>query len=283
MYKWNRKKLLPVGSVLEYDHHGRDVVITGENGSLRISAPGEHVLRIRTGRNGRFVDDRSYAVADRKGKIQPSISETEEDIQISFEGFRLVVMKRPIRITVYDHEGRLIWNDHPEGGLFWSDSEVQSAHEIEAGAKYFGFGEKTGPLNKLGKSLKMWATDVPYTRNYDPLYVSIPFSVVLNENRAHGLFFDDAGLSHFEVGSKIKDAFIYRAHSGEMDLYLIEGPSVREVLERFTALVGRMALPPRWSLGHHQCRWSYMNDEEVRQIAAEFRERDIPTCAIYLG
>ena len=63
---------------------------------------------------------------------------------------------------------------------------------------------------------------------------------------------------------------------------MIAGPSPRYVIERYTALVGRMPLPPRWSLGYQQCRWSYAPDTRVREIAHGFRSRSIPCDVIYL-
>ena len=54
------------------------------------------------------------------------------------------------------------------------------------------------------------------------------------------------------------------------------------ILERYTELTGRMYLPPLWSLGYHQNRWSYYPESRVRNLAAEFRRQRIPCDAIHL-
>jgi hypothetical protein len=63
---------------------------------------------------------------------------------------------------------------------------------------------------------------------------------------------------------------------------VIAGPTPAEVLERFTALTGRTPMPPLWALGNQQSRWSYMDADEVRTVAREFRARSIPCDVIYL-
>jgi len=72
------------------------------------------------------------------------------------------------------------------------------------------------------------------------------------------------------------------AEGGEMDYYFIYGPSLLSVAEKYTDLTGRPELPPLWSLGFHQCRWSYFPDKRVKEVASEFRKRAIPCDAIYL-
>jgi len=54
------------------------------------------------------------------------------------------------------------------------------------------------------------------------------------------------------------------------------------VLDRYTELTGRMMMPPLWALGYHQNRWSYTPESRVREIARQFREREIPCEAIHL-
>ncbi len=67
-----------------------------------------------------------------------------------------------------------------------------------------------------------------------------------------------------------------------MNYYFIYGPQLTEVAQRYHLLTGRPELPPLWSLGFHQCRWSYYPESEVKRIAHEFRTREIPCDAIYL-
>ena len=67
-----------------------------------------------------------------------------------------------------------------------------------------------------------------------------------------------------------------------MNYYFINGPDPKKVIERYTALTGRMLLPPLWSLGYNQCRWSYYPEARVRKLANDFRSKNVPADVIWL-
>src|SRR5262249_9655905 len=77
-------------------------------------------------------------------------------------------------------------------------------------------------------------------------------------------------------------AYSMAASGGALDYYFIYGPEPRQVVEQFTQLVGRTPLPPLFTLGYQQCRYSYYPESQVRNIAAEFRRRKIPADVVYL-
>ena len=84
------------------------------------------------------------------------------------------------------------------------------------------------------------------------------------------------------MGADDPDLYRITASGGRLDQYVIAGPDMSEVLRRYTRLTGRMAMPPRWTLGYHQCRWSYFPDTRVLEVANEFRKRKIPADGIWL-
>jgi alpha-glucosidase len=67
-----------------------------------------------------------------------------------------------------------------------------------------------------------------------------------------------------------------------MNYYFIHKNSVDEIIQEYSSLTGRIELPPLWSLGLHQCRYSYYPDKEVVRIAQTYREKNIPCDAIWL-
>ena len=129
----------------------------------------------------------------------------------------------------------------------------------------------------------MWNSDIPapHEDNFKALYKSVPFMIVLKENTVYGVFFDNHGMSAFNLGKEYEDRIEYRSEDGMMDYYVITGENMAEVIGGYTWLTGRVPLPMRWTLGYHQCRWSYKTEAEVRQLAADFRRYEIPCDAIY--
>jgi alpha-glucosidase len=84
------------------------------------------------------------------------------------------------------------------------------------------------------------------------------------------------------MGKEAHDQFSFGTQDSVLTYYFFYGPEPKKILERYTQLVGRMPLPPRWSLGYQQCRWSYTPERRVREIAEGFRDRNIPCDVLYL-
>ncbi|AGK98646.1 glycoside hydrolase family 31 protein [Clostridium pasteurianum] len=161
---------------------------------------------------------------------------------------------------------------------------VQVLKKMEEDMYFYGFGEKTGHLNKKGYHYKMWNTDdpKPHVESFEALYKSIPFFIGLKEKQAFGIFFDNTFESHFDIGKENSDYYYFGAVDGNLDYYFIYGPSMKEVVNRYTDLTGRTPLPQLWTLGYQQCRWAYVPEQRLMEIAKEFRNRDIPCDALYL-
>jgi alpha-glucosidase len=156
---------------------------------------------------------------------------------------------------------------------------------MPGGVRYYGFGERTGVLEKRGRRYTCWTTDEwrhqgPTT---DSLYIAIPFFLGLDEDGvAAGVFLNNTFRTAFDLTDLENETLGIEADGGELDVYVFAGPEPAQVLERFTAVVGRMPLPPLWALGYHQSRWGYESAEEVFAVARELRERLIPADAIHL-
>ena len=152
------------------------------------------------------------------------------------------------------------------------------------GERFFACGERTAGLEKTGSHQVFWNIDPPagHTASFNNLYTSIPFVLSLRAGRAHGVLFDNTGRVEIDLAKADPSRVVYEAAGGDLRFYVFEGPSPRDVLDRYTALTGRTPMPPLWALGNQQSRWSYMSADEVRSLAAEFRARGIPCDVLYL-
>src|SRR2546422_6429258 len=108
----------------------------------------------------------------------------------------------------------------------------------------------------------MWNTDaVGWRESTDPLYKTIPFFLALLHGAAYGIFFDNTYRSSFDFGKESASLYSFGAEGGELNYYFLSGPHPKDVVKEFTALTGRMPMPPLWSLGYQQSRWSYYPEE----------------------
>ena len=129
---------------------------------------------------------------------------------------------------------------------------------MPAEENYYGLGDKPGPMNRRNHAFTMWNTDVyGWQESDDPLYKTIPFFIGLRKGMAYGIFFDNTWRSSFDFGKESPDFFSFGAEGGELNYYFFAGPEPKKIVQEFTALVGRTPLPPLWTLGFQQSRYSY--------------------------
>jgi alpha-glucosidase len=276
----------------------RSAVFTCGAISLHAEVWSDGVLRLRyVGLQPDPRPNRSYAVAtERDPAAGFAVSGGDDDRALLCSGALVLEVSRDptdaCQVVVRDAAGEVLI-DERGAGLGYAEGTgdvggpkpwtVGVARRVAGGEHFYGFGEKNGPLDKRGMSLRMWNSDKPgYSETQDPLYQSIPFFIGLRGQTAYGLLNDNSFETVFEMGSVDPTRYDIRAAGGEVDQFVVAGPGIDKVLERYTWLTGRMTLPPKWTLGYHQSRHGYHPDSVVKDLATEFRNRDIPCDALWL-
>jgi alpha-glucosidase len=158
-------------------------------------------------------------------------------------------------------------------------------YPLQAEDRCYGLGEKTGYLDRRGRKYTMWNTDdaAPHIETLDPMYVAIPWLVHLErDGSALGLFLDDPTRTVWDLGAADPGKVVVQTPRAAVDLYLVVGPDLGDVVRRYAALTGTMPLPPKWAIGYQQCRYSYISADQVREVASEFRRREIPCDVLYM-
>ncbi|HLN62420.1 MAG TPA: TIM-barrel domain-containing protein, partial [Symbiobacteriaceae bacterium] len=212
--------------------------------------------------------------------VQAAVTEQEGELVLTTPRMRVEITLEPVTLTWYEGD-RVIARDEEIGVA--PDRIVLRRH-MPKDEHYYGFGQKIGFLDKRGRKMEMWTTDDPnHTPTTDPLYQAIPFFMSLRNGHAAGLWVDTVARSYFDMGSlDPAETYTVEVLSPLFDSYVFAGPSMKAIIGRYTELTGRMELPPLWSLGFQQCRWSYFPEEKIRDLAANFRERKIPCDVLWL-
>ena len=281
-----------VGDVQNFEKMERGIIITARSSTdfahivkIQLLVYSSEVIRVRMTTEKDFFPDSSWAVLNKIISTDTNyyLREMRDTIIISTSQVTVKINRFPFRIAFYDAAGRLINQDDPVKGSAWSGKEVAVWKTMPEDEYYFGFGEKAGTLQKKWKAMSMWNSDIPgYRPDTDPLYQSIPFFYAIRKGVAHGIFFDNTYYSYFNMGKENPKQYSFGALGGELNYYFIYGPTPKEVLGRFSLLVGKMPLPPKWSVAYQQCRFSYYPESQVRRIAKSFRKKKIPCDVIYL-
>ncbi|MDK0783199.1 glycoside hydrolase family 31 protein [Clostridium perfringens] len=220
-------------------------------------------------------------VVDGLGKGEFIVEEDSNFVIIKGTKVLTFVDKNTTEISFKDLEGNIINEDFQpsfkdeEGNVYIS--------KVNDCLAYYGLGEKGGDLNKKGCYTENFNTDDPETDDDSiTYYKTIPFYVALKEKATYGIFFDNSFRSYFDMGKEMGDRIFFGAIGGQIQYYFIPGENIKEVVKNYTTLTGRMEMPPLWSLGYQQCRFSYFSQEEVRELVKTFEEKDIPLDVVYL-
>ncbi|MDB5008335.1 MAG: alpha-glucosidase, partial [Mucilaginibacter sp.] len=226
--------------------------------------------------------DTSFAVIQRPSE-KLDYTETADKLILNTGAVKLQISKSPLRFNFYTADGKELSQDDARFGVNWQGTRVVNYRKLYKDEKFIGLGEKTGDLNRRGSSYVNWNSDVPdHTPKSDPLYETFPFFVGLHGGLTYGLFFDNTHKSYFDFGASTDDTMSwFGADAGDMNYYFFGAQSVAQIIEDYTWLTGRMEMPPLWSLGYQQCRWSYMSAAEILDIAENFRKEKIPADVMY--
>lgn len=254
------------------------------DGSLvvRITALRNDVLRIRAG-VGVLPEDASWAVLEeaRAASVAVTPEIDAESAGFNTTNLRLRIDRATGRCTLLDLAGKVLQQDAEP--MRFEGNGFHFAKVMPSDEHYFGLGDKTGAFDRRDEAFRMWNTDAyGWQESTDPLYKSIPFYLSYHAGTSLGVLVDNTWPSSFDFGKTLGDTFQYRAEGGPAEIYLLYGPSAKHVLESYAWLTGPTPLPPLWTLGFQQSRYSYASQAHVLEIADRLRKDSIPSDAIYL-
>ena len=269
---------------------GQTLLFHSGQGTLAITPLSDDVVRVHFTTAQSFGRDHSYAVVNHDlGAVSVKVETGSNSTTLVTASVKVTLQQSPLRISFANAAGEILDADDSGRGIaFAADGAFCVAKQLSDDEHVYGLGEKNGRLDKRGWKLGgynyvMWNSDTyGYDSSTDPLYVSIPFYLVTRHGQAHGIFLDNTCRSFFDIGHEQPDLLTFGATGGELNYYFINGPDPKKVIERYTDLTGRMPLPPLWSLGYNQCRYSYYPESRVRLLADTFRIKKIPADVIWL-
>jgi len=271
-----------LGNFLSYEKNESGIDIKTSFGNLAVSFFTEKVAQVWA-YHGTKQEDFSYAVVGKPEKVNFSLADSSESLLLATSAMKVSVHKSPVRVVMTDLNDQVINEDETGLGVQWINDQVNCYKKLQEGERFLGLGEKNGPLDKRGRGYINWNTDAyAYSPDGDPLYCTVPFYIGIHHQKIYGIYFDNSYRSLFNFGASNDRFASFSADSGEMKYYFIAGDSVADVIKSYTYITGRMPLPPLWSLGYQQCRYSYYPDKEVLRVAENFKERDLPGDAIVL-
>lgn len=144
-------------------------------------------------------------------------------------------------------------------------------------AAVYGLGEMPRGINKRGWHYITNNTDESrHSEDKLSFYGAHNFLLMLDGSTCFGLFVDFPGKVYYDIGYTRHDLFSFHTETPDYDLYLLSGENENAICKEFRTLIGRSYIPPRWAFGLAQSRWGYKTEEDVREVARQYKEHDLP-------
>ncbi len=224
----------------------------------------------------------------------PELREDEETLRFSLSGVDFTVEKKNFRISARNEKGLLYADRSGLAYNFAGELGDGSVHYTrrEPGEKIFGLGDKSGPVNKAGRSYTLAAVDSMGFRaeSSDPLYKQIPFYICENSAGSYGLYYDSYANGRVNFGQEHDNYFepfnSIRLEEENLVFYLFLG-STAQILRSFSALCGRLPELPDWAFRYCGSTMEYTDapdaDAKLRGFVEKCREWKIRAGGFYLS
>jgi alpha-D-xyloside xylohydrolase len=243
--------------------------------TVRISSPLEDVIRVRISHYEGVVDHGPHFEIDDQGPAV-SIHTDEETVGLTSGRLSVNVPRKSFAIE-FSADGKPITRSPGRStGYANVDGAGPFVHEqlsLSVGENVYGLGERFTAFIKNGQVVDMWNRDGG--TNSEQAYKNIPFYMT---NRGYGVFVNHTGEVSYEVATEKVSRVQFSVPGESLEYFVIYGPTPKEVLEKYTALTGRPALPPAWTFGLWLTTSFTTNYDEdtVTSFIQGFAHRDIP-------
>ena len=160
---------------------------------------------------------------------------------------------------------------------FLTAEEDGWGYRMAPDAIVYGLGEMPRGINKRGWHYIANNTDESrHSEDKLSFYGAHNFLLVRDGSTCFGLFVDFPGKVYYDIGYSRHDLLSFHTETPDYDLYLLSGGNENAICREFRTLIGRSYIPPRWAFGLAQSRWGYKTEEDVREVARQYKEHDLP-------
>ncbi len=256
----------------------RWATLFGHRFTVTLSSPAANVVRVQvTHHRGRRPNGPNYVL--QQTEAQPvAVSQDERAVTLRAGGLRVTVLRDPWTLTFEDAlTGAPITSSPFKAlGLMQKDGAGTFLREqltLRPGEQIYGLGERFQAFTRNGQSVDMWNDDCGTCS--DKGYKDVPFFL---SSAGYGVFVNTPARVSFEIGTEQVMRAQFAVPGEDLDYFVIQGPTPKEVLGRYGALSGRPALPPAWSFGLWLTTSFTTNYDEatVMNFVQGMRERALP-------
>ena len=270
----------------------------------RIWFMGDGIVRIRTSFSGHFPEQSLSLVwtawedlydqllgteRHRTVPLVPAVDDRDNNqLILTCDDLVLAVQRAPFSISCGRKDCAASFRDVCGRAYTYSRGHITHSFCLDD-SSFYGFGEKTGHLEKTGTQIRMSNKDAcgydPIRT--DPLYKHVPWFIKLSADGSDdcGVYYNTSSDCSFDIGREYNGYWPrmgqYEADAEEVDLFYIAGPSMVDVVKRFCRLTGCAAMLPRYALGYLGSTMFYSElpencDREILNFVDKTHRKGIP-------
>lgn len=192
------------------------------------------------------------------------------------------VYGKPIETEAVVQQMETTKKDLPYFQIKKEGDAISFSYKMEEEDIVYGLGEQVRGINKRGFLYVSSCSDDPCHReDTNSLYGAHNFLLVSGKE-LFGVFVDFPGNVTFDIGYTKRNEMIITSQEANLVFYVITGETEKQIVKEFRQMIGQSYIAPKWALGYGQSRWSYMNEDEIREVVKNYRENNIPLDSVYM-
>lgn len=219
-------------------------------------------------------------------------TKSEDGHTYTSEHGKVVIEENPWKVSLFDADGKLLTSTVHQTDVTNTYTPVLPFSYVRRASDYsrsmaavmslspeekiFGFGESFTQFNKRGQKVVLWVDDANGTQN-ETMYKPIPFYM---SSRGYGVFMHHSTPISVDVGKYYNPVNSMMIGDDEADLFFFLGEP-KDILEEYTELTGKAAMPPLWSFGFWMSRITYFSEADGREVISKLRDHEIPADVLH--
>ncbi len=244
--------------------------------TVRFSSPMENVIRVKVVHHKGVRQPKPEFIIYEQANPNITITNNETSATLTSGDLSVRIHKGENWLIEYLGKDQAITSSgwHALGYVDTPDGRfIHEQLNLGVGECVYGLGERFTSFIKNGQVVDIWNQDGGTSSEQS--YKNIPFYLT---NRGYGIFVNQPEQVSFEAASEKVERVQFSVPGEALEYFVIYGPTPKEILDRYTALTGRPALPPAWSFGLWLSTSFTTNydEETVTGFIDEMAKRDIP-------
>ncbi|ELQ6107370.1 alpha-xylosidase [Cronobacter turicensis] len=246
--------------------------------TLRFFSPQEGIIGVRIEHFQGLPDHGPHYPLNTEAHVQVELRDTGRYAELKSGALSVRVTKGENWALDFLRDGERITGSQVKNNGYVQDSNTGGSYVFErldlgVGETVYGLGERFTALVKNGQTVETWNRDGGTST--EQAYKNIPFYLT---NRGYGVLVNHPECVSFEVASEKVSKVQFSVAGEYLEYFVIDGPTPKAVLDRYTRFTGRPALPPAWSFGLWLTTSFTTNydEETVNRFIDGMAERQLP-------